>query len=856
VKGDDHVSILRLITLFGLCLLAALVPARAAKADWTYDYADDFAGNKAVQDSYRHSAFWSKGTVALSEPYIYYAEINGNRGLVFVDYKDQLAELGYRFPLSAGQAPRIVKGVLVVDVSFPSTQEISQQVPGRLQYQLSPDGMGWSSAQSLSAGRREIQITTTSNGTCHVLFSGTRAVIDNLTVSLSSSPVTIRVPQDFGTIQSAIDAAGNGDVIEVAPGTYSGEGFRDVHFEGKAITVRSAAGPEGTTIDCRSAAGATGGGHRGFCFYEGEEAGSVLSGFAIVSGRAPGYEVPSDPLRWTGGPICAVGGGIYCEFTGPTIDNCIVRDCSAQVGGGIGGVGASPLIVDCVIEECYTGDSSRPGGRGGAIGLLSCSNTTITNCIIRNNAGNYTSYGAGLYFSQSTATVAGCTISGNTAPGILQGGGAYCTGAGTDVTFRNCVFSCNLADMGAGLYLDGSRGRVNVDNCTLARNELRAAAPPATYAAAIQSSDVDLLVTSSILWGNRGKALVISGDVYGYPVTYSDVEGGYTGTGNLNADPLFADAGSEDYHLCSQFGRYSPVYGEWVRDSRQSPCIDAGDPQASQAEEPVPNGNRINMGAYGGTKQASMGAEHSILYVDNTGSYAGAFTTIQDAIDAASPGDTVLVWPGTYNEELVFKGKAITVQSAAHPAVLTASDYAVSFYEAESYNSVLANFVITGCGISGIYCDRASSPTLKNLTIADNGCGILAYDGSEPNIVNCVVWYNGSGSSVCGLQGSKTAYYSNIQDLAPDARLGNIQRDPQFVDHLRGDYHLRSTGGRWLPRSPLTPDDGVWVTDVNTSPCVDAGDPRESPGNELMPNGNRINMGAYGGTQYASKAGK
>ena len=71
-------------------------------------------------------------------------------------------------------------------------------------------------------------------------------------------------------------------------------------------------------------------------------------------------------------------------------------------------------------------------------------------------------------------------------------------------------------------------------------------------------------------------------------------------------DPLFADAEMGDYHLLSERGRYWPTVGKWVLDDVSSPCIDAGDPNVAPTEEPMPNGGRINMGAYGNTATASM----------------------------------------------------------------------------------------------------------------------------------------------------------------------------------------------------------------------------------------------------------
>jgi hypothetical protein len=95
------------------------------------------------------------------------------------------------------------------------------------------------------------------------------------------------------------------------------------------------------------------------------------------------------------------------------------------------------------------------------------------------------------------------------------------------------------------------------------------------------------------------------------------------GVGNIDTDPLFAqvgywdpngtpaDAGDDfwvagDYHLKSQAGRWDPVVQQWVTDDVTSPCIDAGNEGSEWKGEPWPNGRRINMGAYGGTAEASM----------------------------------------------------------------------------------------------------------------------------------------------------------------------------------------------------------------------------------------------------------
>jgi hypothetical protein len=110
-------------------------------------------------------------------------------------------------------------------------------------------------------------------------------------------------------------------------------------------------------------------------------------------------------------------------------------------------------------------------------------------------------------------------------------------------------------------------------------------------------------------------------------VRYSDVQGGWVGQGNTDVDPCFANPGywadpnnpntpgdpndpnaiwiDGDCHLKSQAGRWDPKTQSWVKDDVTSPCIDAGDPMSPIGLEPFPNGGRINMGAYGGTAEAS-----------------------------------------------------------------------------------------------------------------------------------------------------------------------------------------------------------------------------------------------------------
>jgi parallel beta-helix repeat protein len=330
-------------------------------------------------------------------------------------------------------------------------------------------------------------------------------------------------------------------------------------------------------------------------------------------------------------------------------------------------------------------------------------------------------------------------------------------------------------------------------------------------------------------------------------VSFSDVQGGRDdvyefgaglqwGPGNVDSDPCFLDVSSGDYHLRCD-----------------SACIDAGDPNyVGEPNETDMDGNprvvngRVDMGAH---------EFQGVIYVDDdapgdpgpgdpnvsdpneNGTKAHPFDEIQEAIDAAQEGHTVLVYPGIYNEATDFSGKAITVQGVATeagvPIVETPIDYAFSFYNDEETNSVLRNFVIRDSCSAAFLID--ASPILSNLTIVENRFGIEAYAGSQPDISNCIFYDNTNGD----LFGCQAQYSWVEQDF-------NEPAEPMFADANGGDYHLLSERGRYWP------EHDVWVLDEETSPCVDGGDPNDNPADERMPNGGRINIGAYGGTAYAS----
>ncbi len=261
-------------------------------------------------------------------------------------------------------------------------------------------------------------------------------------------------------------------------------------------------------------------------------------------------------------------------------------------------------------------------------------------------------------------------------------------------------------------------------------------------------------------------------------------------------------------------------------------------------------GGGFGGGGFGGGELEEEILTQNYFYVDavhgnddNEGLTPGtAFATIQRGIDTAMEGDVIRVYPGLYQEEINFLGKALVVQgvtagTAGIPVLNNPGDFAVSFYNGEGPDSILKNFIIRNNFMAVFIV--GSSPTISNLTITDNIYGIEASDGSDPNISNIIFW-NNINSDIFGC----LARYSRINDTGIDA--GNIDGNPLFVDPENGDYRLCSNRGRYWP------EHNVWVLDQVTSPCIDGGDPNAEPLYEPEPNGGRINMGAYGGTLQAS----
>jgi|GEM_PF-1366409 len=559
---------------------------------------------------------------------------------------------------------------------------------------------------------------------------------------------------------------------------------------------------------------------------------ALLDGFTITAGNADGPE--------------SFGGGIYIHSGGPSVINCtIIGNTAIDVGGGIYCHDSSrPYIANCTITQNFARN------HGGGVFVKSKSTPNISYCTIK---GNTADYGGGLYSDRGRLTVTNCTVSGNTArqdggafysvgvpsaieSNIIMGNSAQRSGGGiffdTALRINNNLITDNSAQYGGGIYCLSSSSKMF--NNTIVRNLATGYGGGGIYCGNSSPS-----VVNTILWNNSPDETYLKES--SFTATYSNVQGGWLGIGNINADPLFVDADGADGVIGTEDDDLSLLPG--------SPCNNAGDNSAvphwlvtDLDGNPRIMNDIVDMGAYEQTDTLTVYCVDAINGDDNNDGLTPekAFATIQKGIDIAADGDVVLVYPGLYQEEVNFLGKALTVQGVVVspdgvPVLQNPGDFAVSFYSGEGPYSILKNFIIKN-SFMGVFI-VGSSPSISNLTIVGNKYGIEAYAGSEPDISNSILW-NNTDSDLFGCR----ARYSCVERGSED----DITDDPLFVDPDNGDYHLRSERGRYWPEYD------IWVLDKITSPCVDGGDPDTDTLNEPMPHGNRINIGAYGGTMEAS----
>jgi hypothetical protein len=357
-------------------------------------------------------------------------------------------------------------------------------------------------------------------------------------------PVTLRVgpllvPSQYATLEAAIDAAVEGDEIELAPGTYAPASTNGIRLNGKAITIRSQ-NPDDEAI-VKS---------------------TIVDSGTQTGFRLNGKETPATVIAG----LTFRGYGVFCDGSSPTIRNCRFDHVSVGINyysqarvigciiwGSDAGIkiwDSSPILENC---EIYENGREMASAVGGIYCTGSQSDALITNCIIRNNIS--TCYAAGIVCQNGAkASVYSSTLENNRENAVDGGGGAVnlynCIirnnqgGAvvSDDGDIVNCLVTANYSGLG---YCDG-----RIVNCTIANNQ---------YTGQYSGSGLATCrgqIINCIVWGNGDHGVISEGTQIGgeaggtfFNCCIQGWSGKYPGTGNFSADPGFVNPSGNNYAL-------------------------------------------------------------------------------------------------------------------------------------------------------------------------------------------------------------------------------------------------------------------------------------------------------------------
>ncbi|KPK43066.1 MAG: hypothetical protein AMJ65_06905 [Phycisphaerae bacterium SG8_4] len=456
-----------------------------------------------------------------------------------------------------------------------------------------------------------------------------------LTSQGATIPVDDNADADFDNIPDAINASSPGDTIVVRAGTYN----RKISFNSMAVTLTSE-NPDDPNIVRATIIAVDADYSVSFDFGEGND--SVLTGFTIT------------------------GRGIHCYGTSPTITKNIITDCSNY--GIYGENNAKPIISDntissnllqgiyfchgpitnniitenqggiaysngAIIDNVISDNSETDSGQGG--GLSFCRGLIAGNVI----ANNYAVYKGGACY-ECSGDIVGNIIVGNSSN---IAGGALCNCRGRIV---NNIITGNISDSGGGLF-----GCTEVYNNTIAGNKADVSGGALSQCPGYVNSNIIVLNRAASVGGIDG-ASISSYNAFWSNEGANFGRGATPGAGDIVSEPLFAADGywdpngtaeesddfwvDGDFHLKSQAGRWSPADQAWIADAVTSPCVDLGDPGLDWTEELWPHGRRINIGAYGGTPEASMS-------LSDIGNVADLNPDVNDANDWVDDTDLALL---------------------------------------------------------------------------------------------------------------------------------------------------------------------------------------------------------------------
>ena len=423
-------------------------------------------------------------------------------------------------------------------------------------------------------------------------------------------------------------------------------------------------------------------------------------------------EIADNTATGDGGGIHALGSTINLDRDAEVFRNAAGTDGSGN-GGGVY-LDNSDLWSDKGLIYYNTADDHGGGVYATQGSLLDMDLSSSYPCagprcsqLSYNAAG---SYGGGVWTADSEVDLVQIFIEGNSS---ALGGGIYAW-RDPSVSLRalylyNCLLARNNGGAADGIRLYTSAGqttRMAGSHNTLAYN------PSAGDGVAIAMNNAGTLglsLDNSIIWGHTTSINSAAAQT----VTYSDIQGGYGGTGNLNVDPLFVDPAGADFHLQIT----SPVIDRCA--SGQSRDFDNEVRPITYVRPATPY---------------DMGADEAAPHVGLNGAPC-AYWSIQDAVDAAASGDTIQAAADTFTETVIISGKALTITGG---------------YDVDCTTFITGVTTVNGGGAGSVFEINSSVTTLRNLGVtggtAGNGGGVCVLSHSQVTLDNTDVFNNHAGN--------------------------------------------------------------------------------------------------------------
>ena len=405
----------------------------------------------------------------------------------------------------------------------------------------------------------------------------------------------------FRTIAHSAKVAKAGDTVKIKGGNYGHEHvvIQNSGTEANHIVLE---GYDGTPL-------INGAGGGGYGIDIKTKSHITINGLAItgyrcgILGRSGSSNITLRNITAYKNTLSRTGHGILFEHAG---NNIVISNCTAY-NNDMSNFQIRGRSANCLIENCKSYNKEGLGSYADYYYAVTdgANNNIIKNCI----AGGYPKskhHGSGHGFAfrrgATNNKVINCTS-------IYNGCEHFAAKEDSEYNeFINCIAAGHASEEVAGFRISASHNKII--NCTVrdVKYGIRI-----FYSAAEPSKNLPVrgnLFKNNIITNNSVGFIRISlntiaitneyNNVWGNKVNYQNCS---PGVGDISKNPQFVNPAAYDFHLKSRCGRWDGK--KWVKDKATSPCIDAGDPKSKWKNESAPNGERINIGAYGNTPEAS-----------------------------------------------------------------------------------------------------------------------------------------------------------------------------------------------------------------------------------------------------------